>query len=190
MRIIAGKYKGRRLESFKAEHIRPTTDRVKETVFNILMREIPDARVLDLFAGTGNLGIEALSRGAAYVEFVESNPKSIRIIRGNLNNLQVNEPHAVVSRDVFKFLKEYKGDPFQVILIDPPFTEVLAHACMAALAQSAAANEGAVVVIESAKRERIDDEYGSFQLLDRRSFGDKSASFFRKANRERDLVSR
>lgn len=185
MRIIAGKYKGRQLVSFKAEHIRPTTDRVKETIFNKLMHEIPSARALDLFSGTGNLGIEALSRGAAYVEFVESNPRSVRIIRENLNKLQVDEPFSIVARDAFKYLKEYKGDPFQVIFIDPPFTESLAHACMTALAQSQVVSPHTVVVIESAKREHIEDHYNSFHLLDRRAFGDKSASFY-----ECDHISR
>ncbi len=178
MRIISGKYKGRRLNSFKADHIRPTTDRVKETIFNILMRDVPGARVLDLFSGTGNLGIEALSRGAQSVDFVEANPRSIRIIRDNLNNLQVDEPYTVNQRDAFKYLKEYKGEPFQVILIDPPFTEALAHSCMTELAVSRAAGDGTIAVIESARREHIEDHYGAFHLLDRRAFGDKSASFY------------
>ncbi len=80
MRIIAGKYKGRRLVAFKAKHIRPTTDRVKETLFNILGDSVSDAKVLDLFAGTGNVALEFLSRGAQQVEAVESSRKSIEIL--------------------------------------------------------------------------------------------------------------
>ncbi len=189
MRIISGKYKGRQMVSFKAPHIRPTTDRVKETIFNILRGDISGVRALDLFSGTGSLGIEALSRGAAYVEFVESHPRSLRIIRENLNKLQVSEPFSIVARDVFKYLKEYAGEPFQVIFIDPPFTEALADACMTALAQSRAAKKNTIVVIESAKREPIEDHYNSFHLLDRRAFGDKSASFYRKESGEGDIVS-
>lgn len=85
MRIISGKYRGRRLSAFNAPHIRPTTDRVKETMFNKLMGQVEGARVLDLFAGTGNLGIESLSRGANWVEFVESNRKSLEILKKTSN---------------------------------------------------------------------------------------------------------
>ena len=81
MRIIAGKYGGRRLKAFKADHIRPTTDRVKETLFNILQSYIPEAHILDLYAGTGSLGFEALSRGASDVMAVEQNRKSLSIIK-------------------------------------------------------------------------------------------------------------
>ena len=86
MRIIGGKYKGLYLTNFKADHIRPTTDRVKESMFNILQAQIEDARVLDLFSGTGNLGIEAISRGARHVTFVEKNKKSIQILKENILN--------------------------------------------------------------------------------------------------------
>ena len=179
MRVISGRYKGRQLVSFKASHIRPTTDRVKETIFNILRNDVSGARALDLFSGTGSLGIEALSRGASYVEFVECHPRSVRIIRENLNNLQVSEPFSIVIRDVFKYLNEYQGEPFQIIFIDPPFTESLANACMTAVSKSQVATENTIVVIESARREPIEDHYNSFHLLDRRAFGDKSASFYR-----------
>lgn len=180
MRIISGRFKGRQLVNFKADHIRPTTDRVKESIFNILMQSISGARVLDLFSGTGNLGIEALSRGARYVECVEGHKLSLKIIRENLQKLKIETEIRVVAQDVFKYLKSYRGEPFQVIFIDPPFTESLAHACMEAIESSSVAGPGAIVVIESSRHERIDDEYGSFHLLDRRQFGDKSASFYRR----------
>lgn len=179
MRIISGRFKGRQLTNFKAEHIRPTTDRVKETLFNILMGDIEGRRVLDLYAGTGNLGIEALSRGAAYVECVESHKLSLKIIRENLDKLGITKEVRVTAQDVFKYVKSYKGPAFDVIFIDPPFTEKWAHDTMLALQSSSLAVTGAIVVIESSRHERIDDHYGSFRLLDRREFGDKSASFFR-----------
>jgi 16S rRNA (guanine966-N2)-methyltransferase len=84
VRIISGKWKGRQLVSFKANHIRPTTDRVKETLFNILQHDIPDSRILDLFGGTGNLSFESLSRGARFVELVESHKISLKIIQENM----------------------------------------------------------------------------------------------------------
>src|SRR4051812_43364744 len=116
MRIIGGKFKGRNLVSFKADHIRPTTDRVKESIFNKLQNDIPGGRVLDLFSGTGNLAIEALSRGADYVIAVELNRKSLMIIRENLEILGIKNEIEVVGDDVLKYVRKYTGPPFDVIL--------------------------------------------------------------------------
>jgi 16S rRNA (guanine966-N2)-methyltransferase len=129
MRIIAGKYRGHQLVAFKADHIRPTTDRVKETLFNKLQFQMQDANVADLFCGTGNLGIEALSRDAKFCTFVEKNPKSVAIARQNLEKLKVPaKDYKIIVMDVIAFLKSYSGDSFDVILADPPFTEKMAHA--------------------------------------------------------------
>ena len=180
MRIIAGKYGGRRLKAFKADHIRPTTDRVKETLFNIIQNTIPGARVLDLYAGTGSLGLEALSRGADSVLAVEMNRKSQSIIKENVALLKAENEHDLAAEDVFKFLKRYEGDSFDVIFIDPPFTKSIAHDSMLALSPCNFLNEGCVIAIESSKQERIDDEYPGLELLDRKAFGDKSLSLFCK----------
>ena len=91
MRIISGKFKGRVLSSFQADHIRPTTDRVKETLFNKWMHYLEDAHVIDLFSGTGNLGLEALSRGAKHVIFVEKNASSIKILKKTLSYLKLTQ---------------------------------------------------------------------------------------------------
>jgi len=186
MRIISGKLKGRHLLSFKADHIRPTTDRVKESVFNILRGLVDDAKVLDLFSGTGNLAIEAYSRGAQSVVCVESHKTSLRIIRDNLRNLKIEKEVRIVAKDVFVFLNTYRQDKttasrnekFDVVFIDPPFTESLAHKCMTTMQNCNILSASGIIVIESKKQERIDDEYGALKLKDRRNFGDKVASFF------------
>jgi 16S rRNA (guanine966-N2)-methyltransferase len=178
VRIISGRFKGRRLVSFQAKHIRPTTDRVKETLFNKLMGYFPDARVLDLFAGTGNLGLESLSRGAAHVAFVDDHPKSLAVLRENLAELEIRDGYKIHSIDVFKFLKRYEGDDFNVIFADPPFTERLAERVMAAIALSKVWAPGAVIAIESGTKEPISDDYGRLNLLDRKKFGDKTLSLF------------
>lgn len=179
MRIISGKYRGHQLVSFKADHIRPTTDRVKETLFNKLMFRIEGARVADLFCGTGNLGIEALSRDAVSCTFVEKNPKSIAITRQNLEKLKVpSTQYRIINMDVLGFLKSYSGDSFDIILADPPFTEKMAHSVLEAAHKSAAFGLGTVLAIESEQKERLDDTYGDIVCFDKKTYGDKFLSLF------------
>lgn len=179
MRIITGKYKGN-LVSFQAEHIRPTTDRVKESLFNIWMGELEGAKVLDLFSGTGSLGLEALSRGASEVVFVEKNKKSIEIIRKNIAKFKIAEPHQIIPKDVISFLKNYEGAPFDLIFCDPPFTEKMADAVMAAMALSKVFHENTLISIESGRKEKIGESYPPLGRYDQREFGDKFLSFFKK----------
>lgn len=178
MRIISGKYKGHPLVSFHASHIRPTTDRVKESLFNIWRNEIEGARVLDLFSGTGSLGLEALSRGAASVHFVDAHPKSIQILRQNLAKLKVSEEHRVQTQDVFQFLKKYNEAAFDLIFIDPPFTEAIADEVMIALGKSSSFHSTTRIAIESGRREKIGEDYGTLLRYDYREFGDKFLSLF------------
>lgn len=178
MRIISGKFKGHKLVAFHAGHIRPTTDRVKETLFNKLMGITADARVLDLFSGTGNLGIEALSRDASHVDFVEEHPKSLMILRENLKKLRILEGFKIHPVDVFKYLKRFDGDGYGIILADPPFTEQMADRVMAAIAASSVIRPETIVAIESSSKEAIGDEYPGLILLDRKKFGDKNLSLF------------
>jgi 16S rRNA (guanine966-N2)-methyltransferase len=181
MRIISGKYKGHPLVPFKADHIRPTTDRVKETLFNKLMFDIEGARAVDLFAGTGNLGIEALSRGAREVIFVEKHPKSIQILKQNLEKLKVpTGDYKIVNMDVLTYLKSYQGEAFDIIFADPPFTEKMAHAVMEHASLSQAFGAQTLLTIESERREKMEDVYADLERYDRREFGDKILSFFSK----------
>lgn len=180
MRIIAGKYRGRQLVTFKADHIRPTTDRVKESIFNILQGAVADTKVLDLFSGTGNLAIEALSRGAASVVAVELNKKSVEIIRENQTLLKIGTELKVITLDVFRYLQGYEGEGFDLVFIDPPFTEKIGDKVMQAVARSRVFAEHTVIVIESGGSEPINDQYGDLKRIDVREYGDKTVSFFRK----------
>ncbi|WP_413290071.1 16S rRNA (guanine(966)-N(2))-methyltransferase RsmD [Bdellovibrio sp. HCB337] len=181
MRIISGKYKGHPLVEFKADHIRPTTDRVKETLFNKLMFELEGTKVLDLFAGTGNLGIEALSRGAREVTFVEKHPKSLEILKKNLAKLKIPAvDYKIINADVLTYLKKYNDEPFDIIFADPPFTEKMAHAVMEHASLSQAFGAHTLLTIESERRERMEDLYGDLERYDHREFGDKILSFFSK----------
>lgn len=181
MRIISGRFKGHPLVSFKADHIRPTTDRVKETIFNKLMFDTQDAMVVDLFCGTGNLGLEALSRGAKHVVFVEKNPKSLQITKQNIEKLKVqSSEYTLVQMDVLDYLRKYQGEGFDVILVDPPFTEKMAHKVMEAANLSGIWRPESVLSIESEGKERIDEEYSNIVRFDQREYGDKILSFFKR----------
>lgn len=181
MRIISGKYKGRHLVSFKADHIRPTMDRIKETIFNKWMMYVDGAKVLDLFAGTGNLGLEALSRGATHVTFVEKNNKSMNIVKENLALLKVDKSeYQIQLKDVLAFVRQDSDTVYDLIFIDPPFTEKMAHDVMNAVGKSSIFGDHTRIVIESIKQERIDDTYGDLVCYDRQDYGDKFLSFFAK----------
>lgn len=120
MRVIAGAAKGRRLKSLPGPGTRPITDRVKTALFDILGASVVGARVLDLFAGTGSVGIEALSRGAAEAVFVEKDPRAIRVLRENLRETGLADRARVVRADVFAFLRSGPPEPFDLIYIAPP----------------------------------------------------------------------
>lgn len=182
MRIISGKYKGHQLVNFSADHIRPTTDRVKETLFNIIQGHIPDAMVLDLFSGTGNLGIEALSRGAKEVTFIENHLKSLELIRKNIEKLKITEPHLILKQEVLSFLKSKTTKTFDLILIDPPFTKQMADEVMLTLSTSTLFHENTLIAIESAKKESLQLSYNTLHCADQRLFGDKILSFFAQKN--------
>jgi len=185
MRIISGRFKGRVLTSFQAEHIRPTTDRVKETLFNKWMTQLEQAEVLDLFAGTGNLGLESLSRGCSHVDFVEMNAKSIQILKKNIELLKIEAgEYSIYKQDVLLYLKKYQGKPYTLILADPPFTEKMAHDVMLAIAGSHCFNEDTLIAIESHKKERIDTVYTDLYRYDFKDYGDKVLSFFAKKTQD------
>ena len=147
-------------------------------MFNALQGWIEGAKVLDLFCGTGSLGIEALSRGAAQVVFVDNNSKSLSILRRNLEALDTpRESYRIAKQDVFQFLKDCE-QTFDLIFIDPPFTEKLGDSVMQAVAQSSISHAQSRVHLESAKQEPVGKEYGSFFAYKQRVFGDKCLSVF------------
>ncbi len=189
MRIISGKFKGRKLVSFEAPNIRPTTDRVKETLFNKLMGQIEGARVLDLFSGTGNLALECISRGADWVDLVENNANSLAVIRKNLNALGVSDGFEIHRTDAFAFIRSYNGPLYDLVLADPPFTEKYAHDLATVIGVSRLMHPGAVLVIEASSKERMDEHYAGLIRLDQRKFGDKHLNFFEKAIHEQSDIS-
>jgi 16S rRNA (guanine966-N2)-methyltransferase len=139
------------------------------------------SRVLDLYAGTGNLSCEAVSRGARSVDSVELSKKSISIIRENLKLLGIENDVRVHAEDVLKYLKRYEGEPYDIVFADPPFTEKLADATLEALAKSRAVGPETIVMIESSSHETVKEAYEGLERTDERDYGDKRVTYWRKA---------
>ena len=170
MRIIAGDYKGRRLQSPQDYSIRPTTDKVKEALFSILTEKIWGSRVLDLFAGTGNLGIEALSRGAETCVFTDSSRESLRLIRENIAHCKDKEGARVEAGDYRKILGN-QTEPFDIILLDPPYNKGLLDECFRLIAENELMAEDGVIVAEHRREEKMPEELHGFQKQKERRYG-------------------
>ena len=170
MRVIAGRWGGRRLQAPRGDATRPTSDRVREALFSVLADRVEDARVLDLFAGSGALGIEALSRGAAEATFVDSAPAAIRALKANLDALGAD---AEVRRsDARRFLgsASVAARHYDLVFLDPPYRLAGRLGSELAAALPAVLAPGAVVVVESDRRAPLDLE--ELPLIDERRYGD------------------
>jgi 16S rRNA (guanine966-N2)-methyltransferase len=132
VRLIGGQWRGRKISVAEEAGLRPTLNRVRETLFNWLMHDIVGARCLDAFSGTGALGLEALSRGANFVSFVEKNPKVMAAIAANCSMLKANA-FELLTQDVLRYLSRPPVEPFQIIFLDPPFRSDLLPAALQAI---------------------------------------------------------
>jgi 16S rRNA (guanine(966)-N(2))-methyltransferase RsmD len=185
LRVISGRLKGKKLFALKDLSLRPTSDRVKEAIFDLLQKFPPGERVLDLFAGTGGLGIEALSRGALKAVFVEESPRSAEVLRRNIEACQVRDQAEVLIREVeagLKVLEERRGS-FDLIFLDPPYGKGLACRTLQALAQSSLLSPDALIVAEHSPNEDL-ASIPSLERIDWRKYGGTEISFFRRKEKE------
>ena len=176
MRIVAGKYRGRSIEGPASLATRPTSDRVRESLFNILAHgiegfSIEDARVMDLFAGTGALGIEALSRGAKFCQFVEEDAEARGIIRNNVDGCGAIGHCKIWRRDATDLGLCAPQSPFDLVFIDPPYNKGLGDKAIVSLVSGTWLSPGAVVVLEESEMAVIADQT-ALRLLDTRTYGD------------------
>jgi 16S rRNA (guanine966-N2)-methyltransferase len=183
MRIIAGKYRGRKLKSPPSLQTRPTSDRLRETLFNILAPRIKGARFLDLCAGSGAVGIEALSRGAAHVTFVDRSRKMYALIETNLKSLSVSDDEIeVVSREALEFLKRRttkEAVAFDTIFFDPPYSMDY-EAVLDCLSEHATRMlaEGGIMIVEHHRKKDLKEEIGGLQRHRMLKQGDSCLSFY------------
>ena len=176
MRVIAGRYKGRRLKTPTWEGLRPTSDKLRETLFNILAPRVEGARVVDGFAGTCAIGIEALSRGAAHVTFIENSRRAAALIEENLNGCGVKEGYTIRCADVIAALNGAPAaDAFDLILLDPPYDIDNASAALDAAAGRLAGD--GLVVLERATRRESAESAALHRVRDVKS-GDSTLTFY------------
>lgn len=176
MRVITGLAKGRRLKTLKGMDIRPTSDRVKESIFTILHFEIQGRKVLDLFAGSGQLGIEALSRGAKFAVFVDKDPAAIGIIRQNLKHTGLSEQSHVIKSDAESFLSN-NTDSYDIVLLDPPYNFGSPERILKLL--SSKVNTGGIVVCEHSSEEAMPKEAGDLAVYRSYKYGNVSVTTYR-----------
>jgi 16S rRNA (guanine966-N2)-methyltransferase len=179
MRIIAGRLRSRRLEAPAGMDVRPTSDRLRETLFNILAPRIESARFLDLYAGTGAVGIEAVSRGAREAILVESNKRAVRNIQNNLGGLQLTQEIAVVEAEAAKALRSLRNQ-FDLVFLDPPYSmHGQYEASLTALSTLPLLAPEAVVIAEHDKRFTPEEAYGNLRCYRRLVQGDAALSFYK-----------
>lgn len=156
MRVISGSKRGKKLIGFEGEQIRPTTDRVKESIFNIISMYIPSARVLDLFGGTGALSCEALSRGADWATIVDISDTSLEIIRKNIKSLEFEEKCSIVKSDAAAYL-DGAHSKFDVIFLDPPYNKGFIRPILDKIAKGGILSEEGIIMLESDTTDMHDD---------------------------------
>jgi 16S rRNA (guanine(966)-N(2))-methyltransferase RsmD len=180
MRVITGSAKGRRLKMPGGGKTRPAMDKVKGSTFNMIAEFVPEARVLDLFAGSGNLGIEALSRGASYAAFVDAARECSNTIKENLELTRLADRGKVFTMDCLKFLQQHDQPHFDLVFIDPPYLKGLLEPLLNYLPDCRMFSPDTLFIIERQKKDPLGfEDMPCYRLLDERFFGDTVITFFR-----------
>lgn len=181
MRVITGLYKGRRLKTLEGSAVRPTSDRMRETVFNILAPRIEGARFLDLCAGSGAIGIEALSRGAGQVTFVESSRKSSTVISENLRHCEIRNGYTFIARDALMALKylAQEKQQFDLIYFDPPYDSELYSPVLWQIARGNLLTEDGILIVEHRRQLALAPNYDDLRPYRELPQGDSCLTFYR-----------
>ena len=179
MRVITGKARGVLLKTPDGMQTRPTTDRVKEALFSIINFDIPGAKVLDLFGGTGQLGIEALSRGAKSAVFVDAREDACKIIRENLKRTKLEELGKVVRSDYLDYLRRSK-ERFDIILLDPPYAEVFLENALKCITEIDILQTGGIIVTERPLGKELPFEFEGFTRSKDYKYGNTLLTLYRK----------
>jgi len=181
MRITGGQIKGRRLSTFKGMHIRPTADRTREALFNIIGQDLSGLKVLDLFAGTGSLGLEALSRKAQRSVFIDNSQQAINLIKKNLMGCGFQDIGRILKKDLKKGLALNHSEfprHFDLVFLDPPYGKDLIMPLLKEISTSDILSNKSRVVAELSKHEKLPRSFGPLEMADSRQYGDTKINFY------------
>lgn len=185
LRIIAGNVKGRRLFSPKNNDIRPTTDRVKESVFNMIASYINNAVVVDLFAGSGNLGLESLSRGAKKVYFVDHSKESLDLAKQNIALCQFSHKSSIIHANYEKALQMIK-EKADIIFLDPPYNSGILHDCISKIIELNILKPDGIIVAEHSVSEKLPEVESDLEIIKEKKYGTIMVTIYNKQNTEEE----
>ena len=183
MRVISGSARGTTLHSIDDINTRPTLDRVKESLFNIIQNQVEDAVVLDLFAGSGAIGIEFLSRGAEKVYFCDKSPKAVDMIKQNLDKTKLKDKAIILNNDYIDCIDKIKNIKFDIIFLDPPYKENFSKQAIKKISESKLLKNEGIIIVETDKPERdikeIENINIDYKIYDLRKYGRASLIFLK-----------
>ena len=180
MRIITGDFKGRRLEMPEGKDIRPTTEKVKEAIFSIIAGNVPGAVCVDLFAGTGNLGLEALSHGSEKCYFADNSRESLNLIKRNIAMCKAEEWSVVIPGDFERVLTRLgeRGEKIDIFFLDPPYREGLYEKCFELIREYDLLAEEGIIIAEHGEREPLPEEIEGYIVLKERNYGSVAITIY------------
>lgn len=179
MRVISGKARGISLNTPKGENTRPTADRVKEALFSIIQFDLPGAKILDLFGGTGQLGIEALSRGASHAVFVDAREDACRLIKENLKRTKMENEANVIRSDYLQYLNRCK-EKFDIIILDPPYAEVFLENALNIITEIDILQSGGIIIAERPLGKDLPWDFPGFTRSKDYKYGQVLLTLYRK----------
>ena len=180
MRVVAGKARGTILKTPEGLQTRPTADRVKEALFSIIQFDLPGARVLDLFGGTGQLGIEALSRGAGAAVFVDQSAQACKLIKENLRRAKLESNAKIITSDYLRYLQT-SNETFDIILLDPPYAEVFLENCLNFITEIDILHSGGIIVCERPVGKDLFLDFNGYTRSRDYKYGNTLLTVYRKA---------
>lgn len=181
MKVISGILKGRNIDGYNIDGTRPTMDRVKESLFGMIQNNINDSIVLDLFAGSGQLGIEAISNGSKKCYFIDNNKEVIKVLRNNINNLNILDKSIILLSDWKKSLNDFnnKNIKFDIIFVDPPYNYDVYEKILDKVSNLDLLNDNGLIVLEHSNI-KLKDNYNNLILYKEKKYGSKSINIYRK----------
>lgn len=186
LRVISGSAKGHGLKTVKGDTTRPTSDKVKGAVFNIIAAYIEESTVLDMFAGTGSLGIEALSRGAASAVFFDRSPQCCKIIKENLEHTKLTEKASVFNMDFTAGINKmyHDGRKFDIIIMDPPYNKNFIQEALNLIAKNDIIVDDGIIIAEHSVLDKLPESCGRLKAIDTRKYGDTMITIYKEGNND------